>query len=147
MSNGIKFDANCDMINAEGADYGGPPHHPHQHEDRRGRSHRRPVSAASRSTLPTTSPSTSRAASISSDPRYLGHEPVMQATMAVYRIDTDGIGVTAWSLTPASPTAWRYRRIRNHSTWSATTTAPWNLFRLDEGRGLALKGRMALMGL
>ena len=23
MSNGIKFDANCDMINAEGADYGG----------------------------------------------------------------------------------------------------------------------------
>jgi gluconolactonase len=25
-----------------------------------------------------------------SDPRYLGHEPVLQATMAVYRIDPDG---------------------------------------------------------
>ncbi len=89
MSNGIKFDAQGRMIVAQGADYGG-------------RSVIRTDMATGKSEIiaglykerPFNSPNDitidEKGRIYFSDPRYLGHEPVDQPVMAVYRIDLDG---------------------------------------------------------
>ncbi|MDE0184128.1 MAG: SMP-30/gluconolactonase/LRE family protein [Candidatus Poribacteria bacterium] len=89
MSNGIKFDAECRMIVAEGADFGG-------------RRVTRTDMVTGKSTIiaglydgrPFNSPNDitidEKGRIYFSDPRYLGHEPVDQPVMGVYRIDTDG---------------------------------------------------------
>ncbi len=89
MSNGIKFDAEGRMIVAEGADFGG-------------RRVTRTDMVTGKSTIiaglydgrPFNSPNDitidEKGRIFFSDPRYLGHEPVDQPVMGVYRIDTDG---------------------------------------------------------
>ena len=89
MSNGIKFDARGNMIVAEGADYGG----------------RRVIRTDMKTGLswiiaglyegrPFNSPNDvtidERGRIYFSDPRYMGHEPLDQPLVGVYRIDRDG---------------------------------------------------------
>jgi gluconolactonase len=89
MSNGIKFDARGDMIVAEGADYGG--RRVTRTDMSTGKSYvlaglfdGKPFNAPNDITID------ERGRIYFSDPRYLGHEPVEQPVMAVYRIDPDG---------------------------------------------------------
>jgi gluconolactonase len=89
MSNGIKFDAHGRMIVAEGADYGG-------------RRITRTDLTTGKSVIvaglfegkPFNSPNDitidEQGRIYFSDPRYLGHEPIEQPVMAVYRIETNG---------------------------------------------------------
>ena len=89
MSNGIKFDAAGNMIIAEGADYGG--RRVVRTDMRTGKSYiiaglfdGRPFNAPNDITID------EQGRIYFSDPRYLGHEPLDQPVMAVYRIDADG---------------------------------------------------------
>lgn len=89
MSNGIKFDANGDMIICEGADYGGQ--RVIRTDMKTGMSYiiagmfeGRPFNSPNDVTIDT------KGRMYFSDPRYLGHEAIEQPVMAVYRIDTDG---------------------------------------------------------
>jgi len=89
MSNGIKFDASGNMIVAEGADYGG--RRVTRTDMRTGKSY---IIAGTFEGRPFNSPNDItidlKGRIYFSDPRYLGHEPLEQPVMAVYRIDTDG---------------------------------------------------------
>jgi gluconolactonase len=89
MSNGIKFDAQGNMIIAEGADYGG--RRVIRTDMTTGKSY---IIAAWFENRRLNSPNDitidSKGRIFFSDPRYLGHEPVDQGIMAVYRIDPDG---------------------------------------------------------
>jgi gluconolactonase len=89
MSNGIKFDAAGNMIVAEGADYGG--RRVTRTDLKTGKSY---IIAGLYEGRPFNSPNDvtidEKGRIYFSDPRYLGHEPVEQSIMAVYRIDTDG---------------------------------------------------------
>ena len=89
MSNGIKFDAAGNMIVCEGADYGG--RRVIRTDMKTGKStilaglfEGRPFNAPNDVTVD------ERGRIYFSDPRYLGHEPLHQPVMAVYRIDLDG---------------------------------------------------------
>lgn len=89
MSNGIKFDAEGNLIACEGADYGG--RRVTRTDMKTGRAtiiaglfEGRPFNAPNDVTLD------EKGRIYFSDPRYLGHEPLDQPVMAVYRIDTDG---------------------------------------------------------
>jgi gluconolactonase len=89
MSNGIKFDAECNMVNAEGADYGGrriirTNMQTGVAEVMTGLYEGRPYNAPNDISID------EKGRIYFSDPRYLGLEPVVQPTMAVYRIDPDG---------------------------------------------------------
>ncbi len=89
MSNGLKFDAQGRLLAAEGADYGG-------------RRITRTDLATGKSVIlaglfegkPFNSPNDitldAQGRIYFSDPRYLGHEPLEQPVMAVYRLDPDG---------------------------------------------------------
>lgn len=86
MSNGIKFDARGDMIVAEGADYGG--RRIIRTDMKTGKSYivaglyeGRPFNACNDISID------EKGRIYFSDPRYLGHEPVDQPVMAVYRVD------------------------------------------------------------
>ena len=88
MSNGIKFDAAGDMIVAEGADYGGrrvtrTDMATGKSEVLAGLFEGRPFNAPNDITID------EKGCIYFSDPRYLGHEPIEQPVMAVYRIDPD----------------------------------------------------------
>ena len=89
MSNGIKFDAAGNMIVAEGADYGG--RRVTRTDLKTGKSY---IIAGLYEGKPFNSPNDitidEKGRIYFSDPRYLGHEPIDQSIMAVYRIDTDG---------------------------------------------------------
>ncbi len=89
MSNGIKFDAAGNMIVAEGADYGG--RRVTRTDMKTGKSY---IIAGMFEGRPLNSPNDitidEKGRIYFSDPRYLGHEPVDQSIMSVYRIDTDG---------------------------------------------------------
>ncbi|MCY2964267.1 MAG: SMP-30/gluconolactonase/LRE family protein, partial [Planctomycetota bacterium] len=89
MSNGIKFDAAGNMIVAEGADYGG--RRVTRTDMSTGKTH---IIAGIYEGRPLNSPNDiaidEKGRIFFSDPRYLGHEPIDQSVMAVYRIDTDG---------------------------------------------------------
>lgn len=89
MSNGIKFDAEGNMIVAEGADFGG--RRIIKTDMKTGKSYiiaglfeGKPFNACNDITID------EKGRIYFSDPRYLGHEPVDQPVMAVYRIDPDG---------------------------------------------------------
>jgi gluconolactonase len=86
MSNGIKFDAQGNMIVAEGADFGG--RRVIKTDMKTGKSYiiaglyeGKPFNAPNDITID------ERGRIYFSDPRYLGHEPVEQPVQAVYRID------------------------------------------------------------
>lgn len=89
MSNGIKFDANGNMITALGADYGGRM--VVRTDMSTGKSvvlsalfEGKPYNAPNDLTID------EKGRIYFSDPRYLGHEPIFQPGYAVYRIDPDG---------------------------------------------------------
>ncbi len=89
MSNGLKFDAEGNLLAAEGADYGGRRITLTDMETGRsyilaGLYNGQPFNAPNDITID------ERGRIYFSDPRYLGHEPVQQPVMAVYRIDPDG---------------------------------------------------------
>jgi gluconolactonase len=89
MSNGIKFDAEGNMICAEGADFGG--RRVTRTDMKTGKSY---IIAATFEGRPFNSPNDvtidEKGRIYFSDPRYLGHEPMEQPVQAVYRIDPDG---------------------------------------------------------
>ena len=89
MSNGIKFDARGQMIVAEGADFGG--RRITRTDLATGKS---AIVAALFEGKPFNSPNDVaidlQGRIYFSDPRYLGHEPIEQPVMAVYRIDPNG---------------------------------------------------------
>jgi gluconolactonase len=89
MSNGLKFDAAGNLIAAEGADYGG--RRVTRTDMTTGKAKiiaglfdGRPFNAPNDITID------EKGRIYFSDPRYLGHEPLEQPVMAVYRIDLDG---------------------------------------------------------
>ena len=89
MSNGLKFDAEGNLIACEGADYGG--RRVTRTDMKTGKSYilaglfeGRPFNAPNDAALDR------KGRIYFSDPRYLGHEPIDQPVMAVYRIDLDG---------------------------------------------------------
>jgi len=89
MSNGIKFDAEGNMLVAEGADYGG--RRVTRTDMKSGKSY---IIAGMYEGRPFNSPNDitidEKGRIYFSDPRYLGHEPIDQPVTGVYRIDTDG---------------------------------------------------------
>lgn len=89
MSNGLKFDADGNLLAAEGADYGG--RRVTRTDMKTGKTY---IVAALFEDKPLNSPNDitidEKGRIYFSDPRYLGHEPVDQPVQAVYRIDTDG---------------------------------------------------------
>lgn len=89
MSNGLKFDAEGNLLAAEGADFGG--RRVTRTDMRTGRSY---IVAGLFEGRPFNSPNDitidEKGRIYFSDPRYLGHEPIDQPVQAVYRIDTDG---------------------------------------------------------
>jgi len=89
MSNGIKFDANGDMIAALGADYGGRS--VIRTDMQTGMSY---IIAGLFEGRPLNSPNDitidEKGRIYFSDPRYMGHEPIDQPLVGVYRIDPDG---------------------------------------------------------
>ncbi|MDE2666488.1 MAG: SMP-30/gluconolactonase/LRE family protein [Acidobacteriota bacterium] len=89
MSNGIKFDARGNMIVAEGADFGG--RRVTRTDMKTGKSviignfyNGRQFNAPNDISIDL------KGRIYFSDPRYVGHEPLEQGVMAVYRIDPDG---------------------------------------------------------
>jgi gluconolactonase len=89
MSNGLKFDAEGNLIAAEGADYGG--RRVTKTDMKTGKTY---ILAGLYDNKPFNSPNDitidEKGRIYFSDPRYLGHEPIDQPVQAVYRIDTDG---------------------------------------------------------
>jgi gluconolactonase len=89
MSNGLKFDAEGNLIVAEGADYGG--RRLSKIDMKTGKSY---ILAALFNGRPLNSPNDitidEKGRIYFSDPRYVGHEPVEQPVQAVYRLDPDG---------------------------------------------------------
>lgn len=89
MSNGIKFDAAGNMIVAEGADFGG--RRVTRTDMKTGKTH---IIAGLFEGRPFNSPNDitidEKGRIYFSDPRYLGHEPIDQPVVGVYRIDPDG---------------------------------------------------------
>ena len=89
MSNGLKFDARGRMLAAEGADFGGrrvtrTDMATGKAEIVAGLFEGRPFNSPNDITVD------EKGRIYFSDPRYLGHEPIDQPLMAVYRVDTNG---------------------------------------------------------
>jgi gluconolactonase len=89
MSNGLKFDAEGNLLAAEGADFGG--RRVTKTDMKTGKTY---IIAGLYEGRPFNSPNDisidEKGRVYFSDPRYLGHEPIDQAVQAVYRIDPDG---------------------------------------------------------
>jgi gluconolactonase len=89
MSNGLKFDAEGNLIAAEGADFGG--RRVTKTDMKTGKTY---IIAGLFEGKPFNSPNDitvdEKGRIYFSDPRYLGHEPIDQPVQAVYRIDPDG---------------------------------------------------------
>jgi gluconolactonase len=89
MSNGLKFDADGNLLAAEGADFGG--RRVTKTDMKTGKSY---IIAATFEDKPLNSPNDlaidEKGRIYFSDPRYLGPEPIDQPIQAVYRIDTNG---------------------------------------------------------
>lgn len=89
MSNGIKFDTDCNMVTAEGADFGG--RRITRTDMRTGVAE---IVAALYGGQPFNSPNDltfdAQGRIYFSNPRFVGHEPIALDVMAVYRIDPDG---------------------------------------------------------
>src|SRR5439155_6725255 len=85
MSNGLKFDANGDLLAAEGADQGG--RRVTRTDMKTGKAY---ILASTFENRPFNSPNDmtidEKGRVYFSDPRYLGHEPIDQPGQAVYRI-------------------------------------------------------------
>jgi gluconolactonase len=89
MSNGLKFDADGNLLAAEGADFGG--RRLTRTDMKTGKTYivaglfdGKPFNAPNDITID------EKGRIYFSDPRYLGHEPIDQPVQAVYRVDPDG---------------------------------------------------------
>lgn len=143
MSNGLKFDAEGNLIAAEGADYGG--RRITKTNMKTGKTY---ILAGEFDHKPLNSPNDitidEKGRIYFSDPRYLGHEPVEQPVQAVYRIDLDGSihriitdagkpnGVC---ISPDQKTLYVVSNDNGHT----------GIGRLDEKKELTKKGSMTLM--
>jgi gluconolactonase len=88
MSNGIKFDAEGRMVVAEGADFGG--RRVTRTDMKTGKSEIvAGLFEGKRLNAPNDLAIDEKGRIYFSDPRYLGHEPIEQPVMAVYRVDPD----------------------------------------------------------
>src|SRR5437870_814659 len=89
MSNGLKFDADGNLLAAEGADQGG--RRVTRTDMKTGKAY---IIASEFEGRAFNSPNDmtvdEKGRVYFSDPRYLGHEPIDQPVQAVYRIDSDG---------------------------------------------------------
>src|SRR3989440_757743 len=89
MSNGLKFDADGNLLAAEGADFGG--RRVTRTDMKTGKSY---IVAGLFDGKPLNSPNDitidEKGRIYFSDPRYLGHEPIDQPVQAVYRVDPKG---------------------------------------------------------
>lgn len=89
MSNGLKFDADGNLLAAEGADFGG--RRLTRTDMKTGKTY---IVAGLFEGKPFNSPNDitidEKGRIYFSDPRYLGHEAIDQPVQAVYRVDTDG---------------------------------------------------------
>ncbi len=142
MSNGIKFDAECNMINAEGADFGGrriirTNMKTGVAEIIAGLYNGKPFNAPNDISID------EKGRIYFSDPRYLGHEPVMLGTMAVYRIDTDGT-VHRIIADAGKPNGVAVAPDQKSLYVVSNDNGALDLFRLGEGMK-SHKGRMALL--
>ena len=142
MSNGIKFDADCNMINAEGADFGGrriirTNMKTGVAEIIAGLYNGKPFNAPNDITID------EQGRIYFSDPRYLGHEPVMLGAMAVYRIDTDG-SVHRILADAGKPNGVAVSPDQKMLYVVSNDNGALDLFRLGEGMK-SHKGRMALL--
>jgi gluconolactonase len=142
MSNGIKFDADCNMINAEGADFGGrritrTDMKTGVAEIIAGLYDGKPFNAPNDISID------EQGRIYFSDPRYLGHEPVMLGVMAVYRIDTDGT-VHRILADAGKPNGVAVSPDQKSLYVVSNDNGALDLFRLGEGMK-SHKGQMALL--
>lgn len=142
MSNGIKFDAECNMVNAEGADYGGrriirTNMETGVAEIIAGLYNGKPFNAPNDVSIDT------QGRIYFSDPRYIGHEPVMLGAMAVYRIDPDG-SVQRILADAGKPNGVAVSPDQTKLYVVSNDNGALDLFRLGEGM-TSHKGRMALL--
>lgn len=142
MSNGIKFDADCNMVNAEGADYGGrrvirTNMKTGVAEIVTGLYNGKPYNAPNDLSID------QKGRIYFSDPRYLGHEPMMLGTMGVYRVDPDG-SVTRIITDAGKPNGVAVSPDQTKLYVVSNDNGALDFTRLGEGMGTH-KGRMALL--
>ena len=142
MSNGIKFDAQGNMIVAEGADFGG--RRIIRTDMKSGKSRiiaglfqGRPFNAPNDITID------DKGRIYFTDPRYLGHETISQPVMGVYRIDPDG-SVHRILTDVGKPNGIAVSPDQKSLYVVSNDNGSWGFDRLQEGEK-TLKGRMALL--
>ena len=142
MSNGIKFDAEGQMVVAEGADFGG--RRVIRTDMKSGKSRiiaglyeGRPFNAPNDITID------EKGRIYFSDPRYVGHEHVEQAAMAVYRIDPDG-SIHRIITDAGKPNGVAVSPDQKTLYVVSNDNGNTDIFRFPEGTAVR-KGRMALM--
>ncbi len=142
MSNGIKFDAECNMVNAEGADYGGrrvirTNMKTGVAEIVTGLYNGKPYNAPNDISID------EKGRIYFSDPRYLGYEPVMLGAMGVYRVDPDG-SVQRIITDAGKPNGVAVSPDQTKLYVVSNDNGALDFTRLGEGMGTH-KGRMALL--
>ena len=142
MSNGLKFDAECNLIAAEGADFGG--RRITKTDMKTGKA---TILAGLYKGKPFNAPNDvaidEKGRVYFSDPRYLGHEPVMLASMAVYRVDPDG-SLHRIITDAGKPNGLAISPDQKTLYLVSNDNGAFDLQRLGEGEGTH-KGRMALL--
>ena len=142
MSNGLRIDLQCNLLAAEGADYGG--RRVTRTDLKTGRAEvltglydGRPYNAPNDIAID------SAGRIYFSDPRYLGHEPVDQATMAVYRVDPD-LSVHRVITDVGKPNGVAICPDEAHIFVASNDNGAVDFQRLGEGEGTT-KGAMSLL--
>ena len=142
MSNGIKFDAQGRMVVAEGADFGGrriirTDMTTGKSQILAGLYEGKPFNAPNDITID------EKGRIYFSDPRYVGHEPIDQGVMAVYRIDLDG-SVHQIITDAGKPNGVALSPDQNTLYVVSNDNGNTDIFRFEEGLPFR-NGRMALM--
>lgn len=143
MSNGLKFDAAGNLLAAEGADFGG--RRVTRTDMKTGKS---TIVAGLYDNKPLNSPNDitidEKGRIYFSDPRYLGHEPIDQPVMAVYRVDTDG-SVHRIITDAGKPNGVAISPDQKTLYVVSNDNGSTGIGRLDEKKEPTKKGSMALM--
>lgn len=144
MSNGIKFDAEGRMVVAEGADFGGQ--RIIRTDMKSGKSQ---ILAGLFEGKPFNAPNDisidEKGRIYFSDPRYVGHEHVEQAVMAVYRIDPNG-SIHRIVTDAGKPNGVAVSPDQKTLYVVSNDNGNTDIFRFSEGFAASMwKGRMALM--
>ncbi|MGI9331595.1 MAG: SMP-30/gluconolactonase/LRE family protein [Gammaproteobacteria bacterium] len=142
MSNGLRIDLNCNLLAAEGADYGG--RRLTRTDLKTGRAEvvtglydGKPYNALNDIAID------SKGRIYFSDPRYLGHEPIEQAMMAVYRVDTD-LSVHRVVSDAGKPNGVAVCPDEKHLFVVSNDNGAFDLLRIAKGE-MTTKGAMALL--